>query len=187
MNRDAADRILSGVQRQLWVLTSASGERRGGLIATFVCRASIVKAMPRVLVSLSIRHHSTNLVRESGAFALHLLTDQDCDLVWRFGLVSGREIDKLAGLEVRGSVTGSPVLSRSAAWLDCRVETSMDTGDREVFLAEVVEASAGSDVVPLTVDEVLAKAPADKVARMDELFAQDAAVDSRLIEAFRCR
>jgi len=182
---DAAEAILSQVPQPIWALTAAAGDRRGGLIATFVSPASIVREMPRLLVGLSVRHHTTDLIRSSSAFALHLLSENQLDWVWRFGLGSGRGRDKLGGLAVRNGSTGAPILSGAPAFLECRVETSMETGDRTVFLAAVVDAAAPPTLRPLTLPRLREIAPADRLADMDELYSGDAAVDAQLIELFR--
>lgn len=183
---ESAQSILAHLPYPIWVLTAAAGGRRGGLVATFVSRASIVEHMPRVCIGLSVRHHTTELVRHASACALHLLTEADVDWVWRFGLVSGRTTDKLAGVDFRAGSTGSPILTEAAAWLECRIETSMETGDRTVFLAEVVDAET-ADVAPLTVDRLRSIAPPGELARMDEHYARDAEVDAQLIDLFRKR
>ncbi len=187
MTSSAADRILTKVQRQLWVLTACAGQDRSGLVATFVSRASIVKERPRILVSLAVGHYTTALVRRSGFFAAHLLSSRERELIWHFGLFSGRDADKLAGIDVHTGTTGAPILSGSSAWLDCRVENSLNAGDREIFLAEVVDAATTGDFDPLTIDALRAKATANQLARMDELFAQDSETDARLIDEFRAR
>src|SRR5215831_15768169 len=97
--------VFAQLDRELWLLTAAAGDRRGGLIATFVSQASIVPEMPRVLVGLARQHHTWGLVEAAGAFALHLLAEDQLDRVWRFGLESGRDGDKLAGLPVRVGAT----------------------------------------------------------------------------------
>lgn len=102
--------VLDRVDPALWLVTAQAGARRGGLIATFVASASIVPEMPRVLVGLARQHHTWELVEQSGAFALHLLGERHLDWVWRFGITSGREGDKLAGLDVTAGATGSPLL-----------------------------------------------------------------------------
>src|SRR5262249_35229766 len=132
--------VLAQVDRELWLVTAQAGSRHGGLIATFVSQASIVPDTPRMLVGLAKQHYTWDLVEASGAFALHLLREDDLDRVWRFGLETGRESDKLAGLNYSLGKTGSPIMSSAAAWLDCRVEARFDTGDRTLYLAEVVDA-----------------------------------------------
>src|SRR5262245_52766356 len=116
---DTVARIWNLFDRDLWLVTAQSGTTRGGLIATFVNQASIVPALPRVVVGLAKYHHTHGVVSESRAFALHLLGEDQVDLVWRFGLQSGPL--KFDGLECPPGVTGSPILRDAVAWLDCRV------------------------------------------------------------------
>jgi len=185
MSRDAAASLFSLMQRQLWVVTAAAGDRRGGLVATFVSRASIVESMPRVLVGLGVRQNTTELVEQSSALVAHLLTETEADWVWNFGLDSGRDRDKLAGLDTRTGSSGAPVLSAAKAWLECRVEKTMATGDRVVALADVIDAAAEPDLIPLTVERLREIAPPHRLERMDQLFARDGELDARLIAEFR--
>ncbi|MCA1684858.1 MAG: flavin reductase family protein, partial [Planctomycetia bacterium] len=99
------------LDREPWVVTSTDGAQLGGLIATNVSQASIVPALPRVLVGISRRHRTWELIEASGAFALHMLGEEHLDWVIRFGLQSGREADKFAGLESRPGRSGSPILT----------------------------------------------------------------------------
>src|SRR5213078_3800168 len=142
--------ILDRLDRELWLVTAQAGGRRGGLVATFVTSASIVPEMPRMLVGLARQHHTWGLVEQSGALALHLIGEEHLEWVWRFGLASGRDGDKFAGLAVTAGQTGSPLLTGALAWLDCRVEARLETGDRTVFLAEVLAGAGAKGGPPLT-------------------------------------
>jgi flavin reductase (DIM6/NTAB) family NADH-FMN oxidoreductase RutF len=169
----------------VWLATSRSGQAQGGLIATFVNQASIVPECPRVVLGMSRQHHTWELVEASGAFALHLIEEKHLDWVWRFGLQSGRKVDKLQGLNFNLGTTGSPLLTGARSWLDCRVEARLDTGDRTIYLAEVVDAHHQTGGPILTVRRLLQLAPADKLQLLDELHTRDAAVDAQAIQAWR--
>jgi len=177
--------LFARTDRELWLLTAAAAGRGGGLIATFVSQASIVPDLPRVLVGLAKQHHTHGLVEASGAFALHLLGEKQLDWVWRFGLCSGRDVDKFDGLAVTARATGSPLLSDALGWLDCRVEARLDTGDRTVCLAEVVRSQVGGSAPPLTMSRMLALAPPDRLKELLEQMTRDVAVDATLIRAWR--
>src|SRR5262245_16055521 len=110
---DAAE-LLECADRELWIVTAQSGRSTGGLVATSVNAASIVSDMPRVVVGLAKQHHTWELVEASHAFALHLIDGAPIDWVWRFGLQSGNDIDKLAGLAWGTGTTGSPLLDEAA-------------------------------------------------------------------------
>ncbi len=169
----------------LWLVTAQTGSRRGGLIATFVSQASIVPEMPRVLVGIAKQHHTWELVEAAGAFALHLLGEERLDWVWRFGLQSSRQTDKLEGLSFRDGVTGSPLLTDALGWLDCRVEAELDTGDRTVYLAEVLDAGSIHSGSALTIKRLVQMAPPDKLRELKKLMARDCAVDAEAIRTWR--
>jgi flavin reductase (DIM6/NTAB) family NADH-FMN oxidoreductase RutF len=180
--------VFQQLDRELWVVTAAGRDgRRGGLIATFVNRASIVPELPRVLVGLARRHHTHALVESSGAFALHLIGVEQLDWVWRFGLHSGRTLDKLDGLEVRTEATGSPILTAAPAWLDCRVEDRLETGDRTVFLAAVVAGRLERPGPVLTAQQLMALAPEDRKRTLADQMASDAVADAAAIRAWCLR
>jgi flavin reductase (DIM6/NTAB) family NADH-FMN oxidoreductase RutF len=180
--------VLAAVDPVLWVVTAGHGGRRGGLVATFVSEASIVPEAPRVAVGLACQHHTRDLVEASGAFALHLLGEDLLDWVWRFGLASGREVEKLAGLETRTAATGAPILAGALGWLDCRVEARVDAGDRTIYLAAVEAGALEEGGDPLTVKRMLALAPPERSREMEGLLARDIEVDRKAIRAWRaCR
>ncbi len=183
MNPTAAALLFARTAPELWLVTAQAGSRRGGLIATFVNSASIVPALPRVLVGLAKQHHTAALVEASGAFALHLLGERHVEWVWRFGLSSGRDGDKFAGLTPRPG--NSPVLDEALGWLACKVEAKLDTGDRTAYLAEVIDGQSTGDEPPLTLDRLLELAPAARREELQRQMLRDAAVDAEAIRTWR--
>jgi flavin reductase (DIM6/NTAB) family NADH-FMN oxidoreductase RutF len=185
MDHEAASTLFRALDREVWLVTARAGERRGGLIATFVSQASIVPEAPRVIVGLARQHHTWELVEESGAFALHLIAEEQVDWVWRFGLQTGRDRDKLDGLETKAGVSGAPILNEAPAWLDCRVEARLDTGDRTVYLAAVLDARFDGEPTALTVRQLRTMIPDDRRRVLEEQMGRDIAVDAHAIDAWR--
>jgi flavin reductase (DIM6/NTAB) family NADH-FMN oxidoreductase RutF len=175
---DAFTKIFDGLDRELWLITARAGERCSGLIATYVSRASLVPTLPRVTIALAKHHFTHDLIEASNAFCMHLIGEDTIDWVWRFGIPSGREIDKLRGLVTSIGVSGSPILSGALAWLDCCVEARMDTGDRTVYLAEVLDARIErTATLPLTFRRLLELAPADKLREMKQALEHRATLE----------
>jgi flavin reductase (DIM6/NTAB) family NADH-FMN oxidoreductase RutF len=185
MTLASIESLFGHTDRPLWLLTAQAGQRRGGLIAACVVEAGIAPQMPRVLVGLARQHATWELVEASGAFALHLLAVDQIDLVWRFGLESGRDVDKFAGIALPPGPGGSPVLTDLPGWLACRVEASMDGGDRTFYLAEVLDGGMRDSRPILTMQKLLALASPERLQQLREALAHDAAVDAPLIEAWR--
>jgi flavin reductase (DIM6/NTAB) family NADH-FMN oxidoreductase RutF len=185
MDATAASTLFAWLDREIWLVTAQADSRRGGLIATFVNPASIVPDLPRMVVGLSRQHHTWELVEQSNAFALHLLNERHLDWVWRFGLESGRDRDKLEGLRVRQLGTGSPVLEDAIGWLDCRVEGKMDVGDRTIYLAEVVQGGVTHFAPPLTFQRLLQLAPPAQLAELKRQLHRDSELDAEAIRLWR--
>jgi flavin reductase (DIM6/NTAB) family NADH-FMN oxidoreductase RutF len=177
--------VFASLDRELWLVTARTGASRGGLIATSVSQASIVPDLPRVVVGVARQHYTHDLIESSGSFALQLLGEEHLDWVWRFGLESGRGRDKLAGLTLAEKATGSPVLTDALAWLDCRVEARLDTGDRTIYLAEVLDGATLGLGPALTFQRILQRAPADKLQKLKESLAQDSRIDAEAIRTWR--
>ena len=180
-----AFRLLEHNDPLLWIVTASAGDRTGGLVATFVNSASIVPECPRVTVGLAHSHHTWELVEASDAFALHLITGSQVDWIWRFGLQSGHRLDKLAGMKWHPGKTGSPLLDEAMGWLECRVEMRMDTGDRTLYLAEVIAAQSTIQAVPLTLKRALELATPDQVRELKRQRLEDAALDAEAIRRWR--
>lgn len=179
------DQLLQRLDRELWIVTAQAGERRGGLLATFVAPASIVSSLPRMCVALSRQHYTWELVEASGVFGLHLIDQSQVDWVWHFGAQSGRDRDKLAELPYHLGKTGAPILDAAKGWLDCRVEARLETGDRTVYLAEVVEGFLAPDLQPLRTSQLFAQADPARKQQLKAQLQADAAVDAAAILAWR--
>jgi flavin reductase (DIM6/NTAB) family NADH-FMN oxidoreductase RutF len=192
--------ILRLIDREIWLVTASHDGQRGGLIATFVNQASIVPELPRMLVGIAKQHHTWSLIEANGLFTLHLLDESHLDWVWRFGLQSStspllREeepgghcspllLGEGLGVRVFDKFADMPTLD-AVAWLTCRVETSMDTGDRTLYLAEVLDGKLEKPTPPLTLKRLLQLAPPERSRELRDGMARDAGVDAAAIQAWR--
>jgi flavin reductase (DIM6/NTAB) family NADH-FMN oxidoreductase RutF len=179
--------LFERVDREVWIVMAAHNGERAGLVATFVAPASIVPEMPRVIAGIAKLHATWKLIDASGAFAVHLVDESQAELVWRFGLQSSRDVDKFAGLDIDRAATGSPIVRDASAWLDCRVETRMDIGDRTVFLGEVVDGESKSSARPLMLQKLLALATTEQKRTLREQMEADAALDTQAITRWRAQ
>lgn len=185
MGADAFCKLFEELDRELWLITARVGDRSSGLIATYVSRVSLVPTLPRVTVALAKHHFTHELIQTSNAFCMHLVDEEHIDWVWRFGIQSGREADKLRGLMTSSGASGSPILAGAPAWLDCRVEARMDTGDRTVYLAEVLDAHMVQPETPLTLKRLLELAPAERLKELKLSLERDIEIDCEAILEWR--
>ncbi len=118
-------------------ITSAWQGRTNGMISDSAVRASISPSVPRLSVYIHKWHLSHELIWNSGRLCIHLLNQENLELVHQLGFVSGRDRDKLADLPHHAGVTGLPVLEGTHAAFELEVVNTMDTGYATHFLGDV--------------------------------------------------
>jgi flavin reductase (DIM6/NTAB) family NADH-FMN oxidoreductase RutF len=162
----AANWHLSGLRPFPSAVTTLAGGRANGCIALSPGAGGIVPEAPRVMVALTTYNLTHDMVRESGVFAVHLLSGEDADLDASLGIVmglggrSGRDGDKIGGLATREGVTASPILLDALSYVEGRVIDAMDCEENTLFLADVVAAERLRPGRRLSVADAWAKLPA---------------------------
>lgn len=185
MDTTAASTLFAWIDREIWLVTAQAGERRGGLIATLVNQASFIPDRPRLVVGIARQHHTWELIEQSGACAMHLLAEDNLDLVWHFGLETGRHRDKLDGFDTISGSTGSPLLESTVGWLDCRVETKLDIGDRTLFVLDVVEGMVRNFAPPLTTRRLMELAPSARLTQLQRSRHQHSYLETEALRQWR--
>ena len=135
----ARRRILWAMPSGLYVLGSAAGGRRNLMTLNW---AAQVAMKPKMLaVSVEVQALTHGLVREGGSFSLNILSRDDRPIVRKFvkPVDDTGEPGELGGFEVKTAATGSPILAKALAWLDCEVRQEVPFESHTVFLGEVVD------------------------------------------------
>ena len=144
---DLADlfrRLSTGV----YVIGVAGGGRRNAFTAAWITQVSFDPLL--VALSVNPEHASWPLLVEGGGFVVNVLGRDQLRHAERFGLRSGRDEDKLAGVEWRPAPSGAPILADAIAWLDCRLHARHPAGDHEIVLARPVAGEIlQADAAPL--------------------------------------
>jgi len=141
---DQIYQLLRNLTSPVVAITAERGGTRNGMIADSAVRASIVPAIPRLSVYIHKFNYSHDLIFETGRFVLHLLRDDQFELIHRLGFASGRTRDKLADVPHRLGTLGVPVLDDCYAHFECRVANVMDTGSSTCFLGDVLDVGHGA-------------------------------------------
>ena len=148
MQPDAVYQLLRNLTSPVVAITSERNGKGNGMISDSAIRASIVPAIPRVSVYIHKFNYSHDLIFDTGRFVLHLLRDDQFELIHRLGFASGRTRDKLTDVPHRPGVLGPPVLDECYAHFECRVVNVMDTGSSTCFLGDVAEVGHGAAQAP---------------------------------------
>jgi flavin reductase (DIM6/NTAB) family NADH-FMN oxidoreductase RutF len=96
------------------------------------------------LISLAVGRGSATWprIRDVGAFAVNILTEDQEALCRRFASSGG---EKFTGVGWKASTTGAPVLDDVLGWVDCRLEAEHDAGDHIIAIARVVDLGVNDD------------------------------------------
>jgi flavin reductase (DIM6/NTAB) family NADH-FMN oxidoreductase RutF/rubredoxin len=134
----------------LYVVTSRKGDRRNGQIANTVFQ--ITSEPPTIAVSINKSNLTWEFIKDSGVFAAAILCqDTPLSFIGNFGFKSGRDTDKLAGVNYQTGETGAPVVTDNAvAWLEASVTGELDAGTHTIFVGELVGAEVLNDKAVMT-------------------------------------
>lgn len=181
----AIDDVLRAVNREIWIVTVAHQESRGGLTATWVSGISLERQSPAMLVALGRRHHTTSLVDRSQTFLLHLLKPEQVGTALKFGINSGHTTDKFSDVEVTESANGNPRLTNCLGWLECRVYSRLEAADRCFYWADVVDGKRMAIEKPLTENDMMAAATDGQMKLLLEQKVRDGLFDVEARRAWK--
>jgi flavin reductase (DIM6/NTAB) family NADH-FMN oxidoreductase RutF len=139
----AARRFASGVT----VVTTRFGEvLHGGTVSAFF---SLSLDPLQVLVSLSSSGRLAELVRQSGCFAVNVLSAEQEELSRLFASAQRpTSVGDLPGVATDPGVTGAPIIRKCLAYFDCAVSTAIDSGDHTLLIG-LVQAVGAREGQPL--------------------------------------
>ena len=109
-----------------------------GLTANAVASVSLDPLL--VLVCVDRTSETQGSIARGGSFAVNVLAAEDEDLARRFA--HGDRGERFEGLALSQGGSGSPILSRALAWLDCRVKVIHEAGDHSIVVGEVLSCDA---------------------------------------------
>jgi flavin reductase (DIM6/NTAB) family NADH-FMN oxidoreductase RutF/rubredoxin len=134
----------------LYVVSSRKGDRLNGQIANTVFQ--ITSDPPTVAVSINKRNLTHEFISESKVFVASILSsDTPLPFIGQFGFKSGRDVDKLKGVNYKLGETKAPViLDHTIAYLEARVTNQVDVGTHTIFIGELIGAEVLKEGEPLT-------------------------------------
>ena len=122
---------------------AADGKPHGLTISSFT---AVSISPPLILICIDFASQTLEHFRRGPYFAVNVLADSQRDLSVTFAEKPEGRFD---GVAWDRGVTGAPLLEGALAWLECRVERTLDAGDHAVLFGEVVrsECRAGQPLL----------------------------------------
>lgn len=134
----------------LYVIGSRKGDSLNAQIANTVIQ--VTSQPPAISVCINRENLTHEYIRSSGAFSVSVLSqDTPLSYIGRFGFKSGRDIDKLEGVNYKIGQTQSPViLDHALAYMEVKVTNEVDAGTHTDFIGELVDAEVLKEGEPMT-------------------------------------
>jgi len=130
---------LRAITYGLYVMTGAAADQLAADGINWLSQASFEPPLVVAAVKADSTLHA--VVTDSGCFAVHVLGEDQLDVVKAFFRSTSVEGDLINGQRFTpGAATGAPLLEVAPYWFECRVTDTVARGDHTVFVAEVVGA-----------------------------------------------
>ena len=106
---------------------------------------------PMIMVALQRETNLSETVRKSKVFAVNILGKADLPMISPFSKDTQVEPNKLNGYDFEEGTTGSPLLKKAPAYLECHLEEVVDSqADHVVLIGKVVNHGlVNADAEPL--------------------------------------
>lgn len=148
MERDSKDQIARAVGRipsGVFILTARCGERRMGMLASWVQQAGLNP------LAVSVAVHKGRpiepLIDESWHFVLNQIGTDPKPLFRHFGRGFEPNQDAFAGLNVTNTPAGV-LLADCPSAISCRVHAKYEACDHCIYVGEVIDAVCQEDFEP---------------------------------------
>lgn len=147
MTDEVAD-FMQNISTGVYVIGVCDGKRTNAFTASAVMPVSFKPVM--VAIAVGIHHASRAMLKTGRSFTINVLKRDQIEVASHFGKVSGRELDKLAGVRWRPGLSGAPILEDALAYIECELASIVAAGDHELALGRVVDgALLAADQQPL--------------------------------------
>ena len=130
------------------VITTRGDEHAYGMTANAFSSVSLDP--PLVLVCAKSGAEGSEHIARNNVFAVNILAEHQEPMSRYFSSKDRpRGRDAFRDVPHSTAVTGSPVLDGVVGYLDCRLHTTHEAGDHEIFIGEVLAIELNSETRPL--------------------------------------
>jgi flavin reductase (DIM6/NTAB) family NADH-FMN oxidoreductase RutF/rubredoxin len=134
----------------LYIVGSKEGKRFNGQTANTLIQ--VTSEPPAVAVTINKGNLTHEFIKASKVFTASVLAkDTPLAFIGHFGFKSGREIDKLKGINYILGETGAPIVTDHAlAFMEAKVTKELDVGTHTIFVGELAGAGMLGEGEPMT-------------------------------------
>ena len=131
---------LYGISYGLYIVSSGDRLRGNGFISNTVFQ--VTAQPPRFAICCNKDNFTSDFILATGRFGVSILEiNTPKEIFLTFGYKSGRQTDKLAGMNIKYTESGLPiVMNHALSFLECEVESSIEVGTHWLFVARLLQS-----------------------------------------------
>jgi len=137
----------------LYIVSSGDKNHGNGFIANTVFQ--VTSKPPKFAVCCNKNNYTAEIIKNTRAFSVSILQQEATPEIYgTFGYKSGRDVNKMEGLNLKYGETGVPiVLNDTISYFECKVVETVDLGTHLMFIGELIQSEVIDDTKePLTYD-----------------------------------
>ncbi len=124
------------------VTTVHDAEWFGVTVSSF---SSVSLRPPLVSVCIATNLYTHDVIRDSGVFAVNILSESQIELGKLFAGMMPDIEDRFAGMNIQTAETGCPILPEVMGWVDCRVWEAYPRRRPHDFCGEIVSGGVSTE------------------------------------------
>ena len=127
-----------------FLITCGDIERKSNIIAVSFCMP-VSKKPPLIACAIGKGAYSGKLIESTKEFIVNVPPEELKPKIYYCGFHSGYQVDKFkeTGLTPKPArKVKAPIIDECVAYMECKVRQEIETGDKNLFIGEVVEAYA---------------------------------------------
>jgi len=132
-----------------FLITSGDIEGKSNIIAVSFCMP-VSKDPPLIACAIGRKAYSSEIIESNREFIINVPSKELEPKIYYCGFHSGYEVDKFkeTGLTAKPARrVRAPVIDECVAFMECMVRQKIGTGDKNLFIGEVIEAYADEALV----------------------------------------
>jgi flavin reductase (DIM6/NTAB) family NADH-FMN oxidoreductase RutF/rubredoxin len=124
----------------LFIVCSGDNKKGNGFISNTVFQVTAEPA--KFAACCNKNNYTAEFIKKYGAFSVSVLDENaSSDIIGKFGYKSGKDIDKMTGMNIQYRSTGTPiVLNECIAFFEFKVVQTVDVGTHLMFIGELLNA-----------------------------------------------
>ncbi len=132
-----------------FLITCGDMKGKSNIIAVSFCMP-VSKEPPLIACAIGKRAYSSELIESTKEFVVNVPSQELKPKIYYCGFHSGHQVDKFkeTGLTPQPArKVRAPIIDECIAHMECKVKQEIKTGDKNLFIGEVIEAYAEEAMV----------------------------------------